>query len=301
MRITWLLLAVVALVASVARPLAAEELIVCGWDEVFVIDVGEANATPPAKIWSWRAAECSNLPEAWAPLFRTTDDCKPVAQGRQILITSSGGAVALVDRQTKEAVFYARAANAHSADLLPGNRVAVAASVSDQGNRLIVFAPGTPGEELWSDRLYSAHGAVWDNERKLLWALGDDQLRGYRLLDWDGLKPRLELAARHTLPEGGGHDLSPVPASPELIVTTSRHVYRFNRDRPGFQPFEKLADRESVKGVSIHPTTGRVAFVQAERPEWWSDDIGFLNPDGRLTFAGERLYKARWNAAGGQR
>jgi hypothetical protein len=97
------------------------ELIVCGWDEVFAVD---PDARPPRKLWSWRAAPCRSLPEGCRALFGSTDDCKPVDGGRQLLIPSSGGAAALVDRKTGEAVFCGKLVNAHSAEMLPGGRIA---------------------------------------------------------------------------------------------------------------------------------------------------------------------------------
>ena len=74
------------------------ELIVCGWDEVFILDFDQWEQNRPQKIWTWKAAECTDLPDAFKTLFNTIDECKPFDQGRKILITSSGGAVALLDK-----------------------------------------------------------------------------------------------------------------------------------------------------------------------------------------------------------
>ena len=50
-------------------------------------------------------------------LFQFTDDCKPVDGGRKVLISSSGGAVALVDGDTRRASFFARVTNALHRDV----------------------------------------------------------------------------------------------------------------------------------------------------------------------------------------
>ena len=105
----------------------------CGWDEVFILAVGEDPAPAHRKVWSWRAADSPGIPADMHALFRTTDDCKPVDGGRRILISSSGGGVALVDRETRRASFSARVTNAHSIEMLPGERIAAAASVSNAG------------------------------------------------------------------------------------------------------------------------------------------------------------------------
>lgn len=135
-----------------------QDLFTCGWDEVRALRIVGTNITV---LWKWTASN-SNLPEWTWPLFATTDDCKPYGDGR-VVITSSGGdsmngGVAVVQVQTTQAVFYARAANAHSADLLPRDRIAVALSYQTNGNRLVVFDLSRPDTELFSTEL---RGGPW--------------------------------------------------------------------------------------------------------------------------------------------
>jgi hypothetical protein len=286
-----------------AAPLAARqaagaetELVVCGWDEVFILALG-AGATPAhRKVWSWRVADSPEIPAAMHAAFRTTDDCKPVEGGRRILISSSGGAIALVDRETRRALFHARVTNAHSIEMLPGGRIAAAASVSTAatGNRLVIFDAAT-GQEVASDELRSGHGVVWDEGRNLLWALGGDVLRGYRIGPAGG-PTRLERAFEVLLPDEGGHDLVPVPGSSRLFVSTVRRCWYFDRDRRELSPHDALADRPNIKSYSVHPRTGRIVYVQAEPPNWWAEHLHFRQPDGALRLPGEHLYKARWLA-----
>src|SRR5688572_23608785 len=82
---------------------AAGEIVVCGRDEVFIVDLSD----PTSKVWSWRAADRPEIPEELRPKFRTTDECKPLDGGARILITSSGGAAALVERSTGRALWWA--------------------------------------------------------------------------------------------------------------------------------------------------------------------------------------------------
>jgi hypothetical protein len=266
---------------------------VCGWDEVFILEL-DASASSARKVWSWRAARSPDIPADLHPAFRTTDDCKPVDGGRRILISSSGGAIALVDRETRRTSFHARVTNAHSIEMLPGGRVAAAASVSNSptGNRVVVFDAAS-GRELAADELRSGHGVVWDEGRRALWALGGDVLRRYTVGD-DTSSTRLERTFDIALPDGGGHDLAPIPSSPLLFVSTLRHAWHFDRDRLRFSPHETLADAANVKSYAVHPRTGRVVYVQAEGKDWWAERLHFQRPDGTLRLAGERLYKARW-------
>lgn len=266
---------------------AAPRLVLCGGDEVFVVDL------QGRKSWGWRAVEDPALPDAFRPLFRSTDECKPTADGR-VVITSSGGAAAVVDRATRRATFWARVVNAHSAELLPRNRLAAAASVGQGGDRLLLFDLARPGDPpLWSDALPSGHGVVWDADRGLLWALGGEELRAYLLEAWDGSAPRLTRLETHRLPSPGGHDLSPVPFSSRLLVTTGTEVLSFDRETRRFEPHPRLGKAAKVKGISVDPRTGRTAYVQAEE-SWWAFGVRFLEPDGRLNLPGRRLYKARW-------
>lgn len=274
-----------------AHPAAAQQLVACGWDEVFVLDIsGE-----PRKTWSWKAVDRPELPEALREKFRTTDECKPVA-GNRLLITASSDGAALVDRATGAAVWWGECGNAHSAELLPGGRVVLACSIrAGTGNRLALFDARTPGAAVFSTDLPSGHGAVWDAERELLWAIGMDDLRAYTLTDWDSDRPRLSLASRYPLPDQSGHELMAVPDSSRLVLSTHHAVWLFDRDTRTFSKHGDLKDAADVKGVSIHPVNGRIAYIQADAPEWWSNRIRLLHPHRVITMEGERLYKVRWD------
>ncbi len=133
------------------------ELIVCGFAGVCIVD-----STEGREAWRWRPEEDAGLPAylrdpaAWA-----TSDCKPVRGGRQILITSSLSGIALVGRETKRTSFYATGENAHSADLLPGNRIAVATSGEHQEAR--VSGECEPADDLRGGRAGEggvAHGVA---------------------------------------------------------------------------------------------------------------------------------------------
>ena len=279
--------------ASARQAPRESELIVCGWDEVFILALGDGSTPAHRKVWSWRAADSPEIPADMHALFRTTDDCKPVDGGRRILISSSSGGVALVDRETRRAPFVARVTNAHSVEMVPGGRIAAAASVSKDGtgDRLAIFDSGT-GRELASDALRSGHGVVWDQERNVLWALGGDVLRAYTL-GAPG-STRVERTFELALPSEGGHDLVAIPGSPRLFLSTNRRCFYFDRERRQLAPHDTLADRADIKSYNVHPRDGRVVYVQAERPNWWSEHLHFQRPDGTLRLPGARLYKARW-------
>jgi hypothetical protein len=273
------------------RSSGLDALVLCGRDEVFIADVSRPEA--PRKVWSWRAADRPELPEALRPKFRSTDECKPVEGGAAILITSSGGAAALVDRATGRALWWGAVVNAHSAELLPRDRIAVAGSYGENGNRVVLFDRAEPDRPLFHDEFLSAHGFAWDAGRERLWAIGERELRAYRLKDWETPAPSLERGETYPLPDAGGHDLRPVPGTPRLILTTNASVWLFDRDRKVFEIPDGFPETDRVKSVDVHPGTGRIAYVRAE-VRHWAPRVRFLDPEGEIETPGEQLYKARW-------
>jgi hypothetical protein len=269
-------------------------LILCGDHEVFAVTLDD----PIREVWRWRADAASGIPEAIRPRFGTTDDCKPVDGGETILVTSSGGAAALVSRKTGRATFWCCVWNAHSAERLPGNRLVVAGSTSPDGNRLALFDRNQSEAERFTTPLFGAHGVVWDATAKRLWALGQRELQAYRLADWEGSAPRLDPIQTWTLPDEHGHDLRLLEAQRQLLLTTRESVWTFDIRTSAFAHFEPLANIRDVKSVDIHPVTGQIVWTQAET-NWWTHHVYFKHPEQTLNFPNEpRLYKVRFNALG---
>ena len=281
-----------ALLCRAAPP--AGRLIVCGWDELFIAD-----AATGAKSWTWKAADRPELPAAMRTKFRSIDECKPVDGGRKILITASSDGVALIERPGGRVTFWATVVNAHSAELLPRGRIVAAAShrPGAAGDRLILFDAAAPEKELFQTECSWAHGVVWDDARRLLWAISDRDVRAYRLANWETAAPSLAPAGVYPMPDTSGHDLYPVPRTPMLSLTTGRHCWLFDRDRRTFQPHPELADRAGVKCITVNAETGRTVWTLSEGGNWWTDKLRFLHPEGLLTLPGERIYKARWMPA----
>lgn len=288
-RVTFAMMFLLLLVA-VGR---AEPLVICGMAEVFVIDTAAAEKGKIEKLWSWQAKDHPELGPCQR-LFGSTDDCKPIEDGKKILIASSGGACALVERPSGRATWYAHVPAAHSIELLPNDYVIAAASEHAQGNRLMLFRLKESDRLVWEDSLLTAHGVVWDPQRACLWALGMRELRAYKLKDFDTDHPALAKEASYPLPAVDGHDLQAVPGGNDLVLSTGKHVYLFDRNTREFRPHPELGDVVSAKCVSIHPTTGRVVFLHDNGKDWWNDEFGLLAPAGKIRVPGERFYKARW-------
>jgi len=85
---------------------------------------------------------------------------------------------------------------------------------------------------------------------------------------------------------------------PDPFGGTGKHGWFFDRDTHRFSPHEVLGDAASVKNFSVHGSTGRIAYVQAEGSNWWAERVHLLHPTGLLHLPGQRFYKARWVKSG---
>ncbi len=281
---------------SLLLALSGEEtpaLICCGDKEVFVLPIGNDMSVVENRVWRWQATDSPTIPAEAKKWFDKTDDCKPLADS--ILITSSFGGIAIIRRSDKHCLFYAYAPNAHSACLLPGNRVAVAASIGCDELQLYALTDSAePSKPLTTIPLNGAHGVLWDAERKRLWTLCHDDLLLVEVRG-RGTDVELHVEKKWELPTPDGHDLSPTRDGQSLFVTTGDHVYRFNKAEGTFALDPALGNRKKVKSVAEHPTTGEIVFHQATEEHWWSDTIRFVGDRAEVRLPDEKLYKIRWD------
>lgn len=267
------------------------ETIVCGDDQVIIFDNETSDKENVNILWNWQAPDATDLPSHYQKYLISIDECKPVNNNKEILITSSSGAVVLIDRETKKSLFYAHVPNAHSAELLPGNRVIVALSLSPDGNSPQLYDLSKSEKIIFKDSLYFAHGVIWMKKTKSLFALGYDVLRRYSLKDWKSEKPVLHLEKTWTLPDIEGHDLNRI-SSKKLIITTINGVWIFDISEEKFYPFHLLDGVKNVKSVNYSESDKKLIYTKGEI-SWWTHNIYFKNPDKTVKFPEIRLYKAR--------
>jgi hypothetical protein len=285
--------------ALATKTLSAQQeprLLVCGDNTVFDARLAGVPSKPRWEdVRTWRAKESKSLPARYADrAFATTDDCKPIDDGKRVLVTSSSNGVAIYDRASRETLFYAMVGNAHSACMLPDGHLVVAASTNPEGNALVVFHRTKPETPLFRTPLYSAHGVVWDQRRGILYALGMDTLEEYRF-DPANREAMLRRVHQTPLPSKSGHELSPAPDD-GLFVTTGTQALLFDKQQRRFEPHPVLGDLHHVKCISLEPRTGRIAYVRADEGEgvWWTFRLRFLNPEAEIESPGQRIYKVRW-------
>lgn len=242
-------------------------------------------------VWTW-SPEKASVPSNCLTWFHNPSEVKPIFNNQYILMTASGGAVALIRIADSKLMFYAYVGeNPHSAEILPdGNLVAV----SSTDGKLRTFATDTikgTGEWVASYELPSAHNVVWDRKRELLYATEDIVLKSYKY-NFNRKEPRLiEQDVLFELPntESCGHDLFPVDGKDDILwLTTNERVWQYDVKA---NTTEIIYDLYAVKSVSNSPDGVLMLYPTTE---WWSD--GLINEKGKKQFSiyGAKIYKGRW-------
>ncbi len=294
MRNTILLLLLLAVACTPEK--TTNELLILGDKHLIILDADRSTAEENVVVWRWHPDSSAVLPAAYKDRYLATiDDAKPIANGRQIIVSSSSGGVVVIERATGEVVAYTTVGNAHSIEALPNNRMVVVGSTNPEGNRVAVFDRVPDAQPLFSDSLFSGHGIVWDAERELLYALGYDELRAYELLDWDSDQPALRQKHTWTIPGEGGHDLIQPAYDPDQLMLTEHHsVWTFDKNTGTFTEFEPLAGFENVKGITFQPSGPEsLAFIKAEE-SWWAHRVYLGDTTRFISVDSIRLYKTRY-------
>lgn len=264
-------------------------LCVCGDNKVLLVDYNKSQGNIPEIVWTWDAHQAEDLPDEYRmKRFNSTDDCKSMNGGRQIMVSSSSGAVAILEREDGKVLFYANVPNAHSVEILPGNLLVAAASTAKDGNKIMLFDTKTPDKLLYSDSLYSAHGVVWDAKRNTLFALGYDVLREYEL----AAKDSLSLVNEWRIPGESGHDLYPTSDGKGLFMTEHTGAWVFDLESYSFSKIQGFPDAENIKSIGQNQS-GQYIYTVPEK-SWWTYHVSFFEPAKKLAFPKMRVYKARW-------
>lgn len=258
-------------------------------NRIAIVDVNTANI-----IWEWTAVE-SNVLTPHIAWFNLPDEAKPVYGGRYILMTASGGGVALIRIKDKKTLFYANVGgNPHSAEILPDGNIVTSSST---GNRLTLLHVDTlayPNEGFKRViAIDDGHNVVWDNTRKVLWATSNTVLKAFAYNN-NCQSPDLSEVETINIPGPGtnAHDLFPVYGEDAMFVSTTTNVYKFNLVTQTFS----MLDTElqyAIKSISSGPDGFPVILIQPKR-EWYTDEV--KDTDGRSIFQQNdlRIYKARW-------
>lgn len=253
-----------------ARSSYVTELIFCGDNMVYMIDAGLADETTykDAITWSWDATAAASTLGLAENRCNHLDDCKPVDNGKKLLCTSSYNWCVLLDIATKEILFHTTATpNAHSAELLPNNRLVVACSEgSGSGNNSVqLYDISQPNQILYQSALGSAHGVVWNETTQRLYAIGGQSLQVYKLKDWETASPSLELEKTVQTPQGGLHDMSYVNSN--TLCIGGRRAYLYDIGANQFTEMTLFAASTAIKSINYNDETGELWYTDSTKPE----------------------------------
>lgn len=272
--------------------LYANIAVICGDDKVRIINLDHSSDVTVDVIWQWQIDETvMQLPPEYQKYLYPLDECKFVDENKKLLITGSSGAVILLDIETRQCLFHAYAPMAHSAEMMPDERVVLALSIHNGGNRLALYDLDKPDRVLFHSRLFFGHAALWDETTERLYALGFSKLRAYKLKKWETDEPVLERIHSWDLPFNAGHDMCRY-SNRELLVTGREGVYIFNLLDHSFKPFTPLANIKNIKSINYDEKTHRLLYTKGEI-EWWTHHIYQENPQRLYTVNDMRIYKVR--------
>ncbi|MDL2210957.1 DUF6528 family protein [Bacteroides sp. OttesenSCG-928-M17] len=256
------------------------------------------DAETQQNVWSWDPYT-ARVPSAHQDWFINPSEVKPVFNKRYILMTASGGAVALIRLSDHKLMFYANCGqNPHSAEILPDGNIVTAESKSGEINTFVVDTVKVLGTKANTVKLGNAHNVVWDKKREYIYATATIQagvtaLFRFKYNNDNPTSPKLTNQSRiYTFEkESGGHDLFPVYGeNDKLWFTATSAVYKFDvsTDTPSC---EKVYDMADIKSVCNGPD-GILLLKPTE--EWWAE--GLMNEKGEALFKMDmaRIYKGRW-------
>ncbi len=263
------------------------QLIVCGDSMIYMIDANLAESAGFYNAVLWEL-DAKNFASVIGKDMLRLDDCKPVDNNTKILATSSRSYAMLVDIETKKLLWYSsNSGNAHSADILPGNRIAVACS--DGGDVIQIFDMNASDKVLFSAPLNSAHGVVWNETTQRLYAIGGTSLNIYKLKDWNSAAPSLELEQVINTKNSvtGLHDMTLVDGNTLLVAGRKAALYDIAQS--SFTNLSHFNGSTALKAVNYNGDTGECWYVDSTNPEgnftWSSQTIRYTdNVNGNGTY-----------------
>ena len=259
------------------------QLVVCGDNMIYILDadlattIGYRNAI----LWEWDAKNyAANVGQTENNMIRL-DDAKPVDDNKKILATSSKGYAVLVDIETGDLLWYSNSSkNAHSAEILPGNRIAVACS--EGGDVVQIFDIAKPNVVKFSTPLTLAHGVVWNPVTERLYAVGHTSFNIYKLTDWETNSPKLTLEKSVATSSwvSSLHDLTLIDENTLLLAGKRAALYNISQD--SFTNISIFNASTALKSVNFNGSTGECWFTDPtniEIPEltWASHTIRYTS------------------------
>ena len=239
-----------------------------------------------AVTWDWDAGSVATVLGLPKDRMDYIDECKVSRDGNELLITAAHGWCVLLRKEDCKVLFWAKdILNVHSAEFLPGNRIAVACSVGT--DCVNVYDRKNPDKVIASYPLYAAHGLYYSQKYKRLFAAGGNKLNIYSLKNWESDTPALEL--EHSLSTGfyvtDIHDL--VPKGEDSLILAGNNAAIFDIKTGIFRSIERFRGIGSIKSINYNPETEEIIYThsnpdtrEGEMP-WstWKIRYSYLYPE----------------------
>lgn len=258
------------------------------------------NAETNVVVWQWNPVD-AGLTEEEQAWFVNPSEVKPVYGGTCVLMTASGGAVALVRIEDKELLFYAKCGefpNPHSAEILPDGNIVTVESRYGDVCIFVTYDGSTTSGPVKVARLADAHNAVWDRKHNCIFMTGKLETGKMGLYKFEYNNDRLQPALTNqklvyeSKDESGAHDMFPVYGEDDkLWLTAASSVYKLDVSNPDEVLCEKVYDKSNIKSISNSPV-GVIMLKPTE--SWWSDRLIDGKNETVFYMPGAKIYKARW-------
>lgn len=280
-----------------------------GGHRVLVLDAKKQRWTTESAKWTWSPSLFNGFGDVAGAWSLPSDVRVRTAKGKTyVLAADSKGFLGAVEYPSGRRLWATDAggpSNPHATELLPNGNIAAAASTGGWV-RVYAASQGAAASAYTEFKLKGGHGVLWDPERKVLWAIGDDHLVSLKV-GGTAAKPALTELTRVALPSQGGHDLAPVYGDRgRLWITTNYGVYQYVKSKKKYTATYRYSANVNlpiVKAVGNHPATKQVVLTRPKdgcATSWCTDTAEFFgngSMNATRTLPGAQFYKVRWFVA----
>ncbi len=271
---------------SGAAPVALNQVYFGGGASVKLFDatgIADGGSYASGLLWEWDGvAHKSEVSKDKDSYMEKIDECKPADFGSKLLITSSNHWLVVLDMDQIDpvsgnygkTVFGLRDCHgAHSAELLPGNVIAIACSdggTDDYRNKLILAKIPAAGEAAVTAQkvassssvlqildLPAAHAVVWNDKHQRLYAVDYSSVYAYTFAD-NALSPEYNTGAACSW---GWHDLTVIDEDTLLVSGSTANTFSMAaRQFTGatYAVTNQWSGESAIKSSNYNPCTGQM-------------------------------------------
>lgn len=251
-------------------------------------------------VWEWEPLT-GGIPSAKRNLFKNPSECKPVLNNEYVLMTASGGAVALIRFADKKVMCYAECGiNPHSAEILPDGNIVTAESKQGEINLFAVDMENGTMVKKSTKKIGNAHNLVWDAKRQCIYTTGTINNAGKSVtalfsFKYNGDKENPALTNQKRIftfeNEKGGHDLFPVYGETDKLWLTAEHgVYQFDMSAAQLAA-TTIYEVADVKAVGKDAQGNDYLLKPTE--SWWAPCVVDGAGNEYFNLANSKIYKFR--------